>query len=48
MNADVVVIGGGPAEVAAALSASARGSRVVLVENEALGGACGRRVSRRI
>lgn len=37
---DLVVIGGGPAGTAAALAASSRGARVVLVERGSLGGTC--------
>jgi dihydrolipoamide dehydrogenase len=37
---DVVVIGGGPAGVAAARSAAARDARVALVEQERVGGTC--------
>lgn len=37
---DVVVIGGGPAGVAAARAAAERGARVGLVERESIGGTC--------
>ena len=37
---DVIVLGGGPAGIAAAQAAAARGARVGLVEQERLGGTC--------
>ncbi len=39
-DADILVVGGGPAGVAAALRARELGARVVLFEQERLGGAC--------
>jgi len=40
LNADITIIGGGPAGYTAALRASKLGGKVVLVEKRALGGAC--------
>lgn len=40
LNADITVIGGGPAGYTAALRASKLGGKVVLVEKSVLGGAC--------
>ena len=40
MNADLIIVGGGPAGLAAAFRARERGARVLLVEREHLGGTC--------
>ncbi len=39
-NADVAVLGGGPAGYVAALAAAQRGARVILVEKQRVGGTC--------
>lgn len=39
-NADIAVLGGGPAGYVAALVAAQRGARVILVERQRVGGTC--------
>ncbi len=40
MDADLIILGGGPAGLAAATRARERGAQVLLVEREHLGGTC--------